>query len=188
MKLTDGEKLILIMLSEMYEKLGIKGEIDPDFIKSAIFSDQTWGIGWKYSGIPFEATETPEIVKEVVDILDMWSFIEDAYDQLSDDEKKVLEEKAEPLGKEPKFGGFDYNKETKYVGAMNFLINDLDRFSEFGGRYLNTHHQVLDGYRKMLAVFDPIRKNLTGRYPVLLNVNELIQILNAKKYRKDLGE
>lgn len=186
MKLTDGEKLILIMLSEMYEKLGIKGEIEPDFIKSAIFSDQTWGIGWKYSGLPFEETETPEIVKEVVDILDMWRFIEDAYEKLSDDEKNELEKRAAPFGKEPKFGGFDFNNESEHVGAMNFLINDLDRFSEFGERYLNTHSQVLDGYRKMLAVFEPMRNNLSHRYPILLNLEELVTILNAKKYREDL--
>ena len=71
MKISDGEKLIILMLSELYEKLGVDGEIEPDFIKSAIFSDQLWGIKWKYSGIPFEESEDRQIVKEVVDILDM---------------------------------------------------------------------------------------------------------------------
>ena len=33
MKLSDGEKLIILMLSELYEKLGVEGEIEPDFIK-----------------------------------------------------------------------------------------------------------------------------------------------------------
>ena len=44
MKISDGEKLIILMLSELYEKLGVDGEIEPDFIKSAIFSDQLGGI------------------------------------------------------------------------------------------------------------------------------------------------
>ena len=57
MKLSDGEKLIILMLSELYEKLGVEGEIEPDFIKSAIFGNQLWGLKWKYSGIPFEESE-----------------------------------------------------------------------------------------------------------------------------------
>ena len=65
MKLSDGEKLIILMLSELYEKLGVEGEIEPDFIKSAIFGNQLWGLKWKYSGIPFEESEDPEVVKEV---------------------------------------------------------------------------------------------------------------------------
>ena len=76
MKVTDGEKLILLMLSELYDSLKVQGEIEPDFIRSAIFSDKMWSIPWKYSGIPFEHEETPELVKEVLNILDMWSFIE----------------------------------------------------------------------------------------------------------------
>jgi len=41
MKITDGEKLILLMLSDLYERLGVEGEIEPEFIKSAIFSDRS---------------------------------------------------------------------------------------------------------------------------------------------------
>lgn len=59
MKLTDGEKLIILMLTEMYEKLQIEGETEPDFLRSAIFNDHLWGIRWKYSGIPFEQAEDP---------------------------------------------------------------------------------------------------------------------------------
>jgi len=73
MKLSDGEKLILFMLSELYEKLGIEGEMDPKFIKSAICSGNTWGLKWQYTGI-FDSGETkPELVTEVANILDMWS-------------------------------------------------------------------------------------------------------------------
>ena len=106
MKITDGEKLILLMLSEIYEKMGIDGEIEPEFIKSAVFSDNLWSVPWKYSGIPFEDQETPEIVKKVVNILDMWSFIESSYISLSEAEKKKLEQDADPFGKDPKFNGF----------------------------------------------------------------------------------
>jgi hypothetical protein len=46
MKLSDGEKLILIMLSDVYEKLEIEGEINPKFVKSAIGSGHPWGLKW----------------------------------------------------------------------------------------------------------------------------------------------
>ena len=52
MKLTNPEKLILIMLSEIYKKLDIQDGIDPKFVESAIYSDNTWGFEWKYSDWP----------------------------------------------------------------------------------------------------------------------------------------
>ena len=36
MKPSSSEKLILMMLCEIYKKLGIKDDIDPDFVTSAI--------------------------------------------------------------------------------------------------------------------------------------------------------
>ena len=36
MKLSDGEKLILLMLADMYKNLKIKGDFDPEFISTTI--------------------------------------------------------------------------------------------------------------------------------------------------------
>ena len=167
MNITDGEKLILMMLSELYEQLDIEGEIDPEFIKSAIFSQNLWGIPWKYSGIPFESQETPPLVKEVLDILDMWSFIEYAYQELSETEKEQLEKDASPFGKNPKFSGFDGNNESEYMNVASFLINDLDRFQEFKGRSMNAHMPTLETHHRMLSVFEEIRSNLmSGPMPL----------------------
>jgi uncharacterized protein len=58
MKLTDDEKLILLMLSEIYEKLDVYGETDPKFVRSTILDDMLWGLTWRYSGIPFDPTWT----------------------------------------------------------------------------------------------------------------------------------
>jgi uncharacterized protein len=162
MNITDGEKLILLMLSELYERLNIEGEINPEFIKSAIFSQNLWGIPWKYSGIPFENQDTPPIVKEVLDILDMWSFIERAYQKLSEDDQKKLEEDAHPFGKDPKFPGFDGNNESEHMNIASFLINDLERFQEFKGRSLNAHMPTLDTYHRMISAFEKIRNTLVS--------------------------
>jgi uncharacterized protein YfbU (UPF0304 family) len=160
MKITDGEKLILLMLSELYDKLGVEGEVEPDFIRSVIFSNNTWSIPWKYVGIPFDEQETPEVVKEVLDILDMWSMIERSYENLSSEAKKFVEKEAYPFGKDPKFPGFDGNNETEYMGTASFLVNDLDRFEEFKGRNFNSHCPSIDSYRRMLSVFKPILRSL----------------------------
>lgn len=177
MKLSDGEKLILLMLSELYEKLGVEGEIEPDFIKSAIFSDQLWGLKWKYSGIPFEESEDPAIVKEVVDILDMWSFIEHAYNKLSDKQKEKLKVDAAPFGKDPKFNGFDGNNEVEYMGTAMFLVNELERFQEFKGRSFNSHCPSIDMHRRMLKIFEPKREKLADRP---LSLGDLTEILKEK--------
>jgi uncharacterized protein len=98
MKLTDGEKLILVMLTEIFGKLGIEGKTDPKFVQSAIFNDMLWGLNWKYSGIPFEKTENPPAVSDVLRILDMWRFIEQSYEKLSPEDKTRVEIEASPLG------------------------------------------------------------------------------------------
>jgi uncharacterized protein YfbU (UPF0304 family) len=177
MKITDGEKLILLMLSELYDKLGVDGEIEPDFIRSAIFSDKSWSIPWKYSGIPFENQETPEIVKEVLDILDMWSFIEYSYGELSEEDKAYVEKEAAPFGKDPRFRGFDGNNETDYMGTASFVVNQLNRFEEFKGRNFNSHCPSVDGYHRMLSVFEGIKSNI---YVESLNAEQLVRILKEK--------
>lgn len=177
MRISDGEKLILLMLSELYDQLKIDGEIEPDFIRSAIFSNNIWAIPWKYSGIPFEDQEDPEIVKEVLDILDMWSFIEYSYGQLSEDDKAYLENEAAPFGKDPKFPGFDGNNESSYMGIASFIVNDLDRFEEFKGRNFNSHCPSLDGHERMFSVFKEIRKNMNFGP---LSVDELARILKER--------
>ena len=179
MKLSDGEKLILLMLSELYDKLGVEGEIDPDFLRSAIFSNNIWSIPWKYPGIPFEDERDPEIVKEVLDILEMWSAIERSYQRLSDEEKSHVEKEAEPFGKDPKFSGFDGNYETDYMGIATFLVNDLDRFEEFKGRYLNSHSRSINAYKRMLSTYTLIRER-THYQP--LSAKDLVEILQKRTH------
>lgn len=177
MKISDGEKLLLIMLSELYDKFEVNGEIEPEFIRSAIFNDKTWSIPWKYPGIPFEDQETPQIVSEVLDILDMWSFIERSYSDLSDEQKEFVKKEADPFGDNPTFQGFDGNNESEYMGVATFLVNDLDRYQEFEGRYFNSHCPSIDTYRRMLPVFKKIRKKLHFKP---LSAEEIVEILKEK--------
>lgn len=185
MKITDGEKLILLMLSELYEKLEVDGEIDPDFIRSAIFGDHTWSIPWKYVGVPFENQETPEIVSHVLDILDMWSFIERSYENLSDSEKEYIEKEADPFGKNPKFPGFDGNNESEYMSVASFIVNELDRFEVFKGRGFNSHAPLVESYDRMLPVFKGILRDLNFEP---LSAKNIADILKARIHPTRRGE
>ncbi|MEZ8806922.1 YfbU family protein [Vibrio atlanticus] len=175
MTLSDGEKLIALMLADLHEHLEIDGELDAGFVKSAIFNDHLWSIPFKYSGLDFENSELPEEVSEVLNIMDMWRFIEFHYSQLSDANKSEVARLANPFGDNPQFAGFDGNNETEHMSIAQCVIEDLDRFNEFQDRNLNSHAPSLDGYRRMLPVFDAVRS--ANLYNDSIGVEEIVSIL-----------
>lgn len=185
LKLSNGEKLTLMMLSEIYEHMKIKGEIDPKFVKSAINNNQTWGISWKYPGIPFDEEETPAIVDETQDILEMFSMIEYSYSKLSDAEKARIKIEAEPFGQESdiKFQGFDGNNESKYLVVAHFLVDDLERFEEFKGRIANTHFPSIDTYRRMLPAYK-VEGRATGAPFSATQIIKILKEITHPDYRK----
>lgn len=179
MKLTNSEKLILVMLADIQNKLGKEHELDGEFIKRAIFSDNTWALEWEYTGIfSGEPEEAPPEVNDVCNILDMWFFIESAYDEMDPDDKARIAEEVGPLGKNVRFLGFDGNYETKHLSVASFLINDMDRFQHFSGRDLNSHCPVVDGYLRMFEIFKTIRPQLAEAG---LTADQITRLLNARK-------
>ena len=178
MKLSNGEKLILMMLCELYQKVGVKGEIDPKFVQQAIWSGNTWGLRWQYSGI-FDGGERDAnpVVSEVCDILQMWWLIESAYKDLSKADKKRIEDEVGPLGKNVRFLGFDGNNEGEHLGVARFLIEHMDRFTHFKGRDLNSHMPTLDMYGRMLKVYKSMLGTLADRR---MGTVEIIAQLKAK--------
>ena len=175
--LGDGEKLIVMMLCQLFKHLKVESEIDPAFVEDVIYGGHYWALGWEYSGLFHSREDAETVVTEVVDILDLWSFLERGFASLSKKDQDRVAAEAEPFGKHVTFAGFDGNGEGEHIGVARFLINKLDRFTEFKGRDLNAHTRTLDAHRRMLSVFEPIRSNLIGRD---LNVEEIIQILQAK--------
>ena len=174
---SDGEKLILMMLCGLHRKLKIEDGIDPDFLESVIGGGHYWALKWRYTGI-FHGHEVEEsCVKEVADMLDMWWFIEVSHKKFSNEDKELVKTQAEPFGEHVLFSGFDGNYETEHLSVANFIIRDLERFEIFHGRDLNSHVPSVDGYRRMLAVFEPMRPGLVGRE---LEPTEVIRLLNAR--------
>ncbi len=173
----DSERLIVSMLCDIGTQLKIKNGLDPDLIASALYGGHYWALRWAYPGLFHAHEDSGQTVSEVVDILDMWSFIESAHAALSKEEKERIEAEAKPFGSHVKFPGFDGNNEGEHLGIAGFLIDKLDRFGSFKGRDLNSHAPLLPAYRRMVPVFEPIRATLIGRQ---LSASEIIELLKAK--------
>lgn len=168
MKMSDGEKLIAIMLADLLEAQGVNGEIDPAFVKTAIFGGDLWAFKWQYSGL-FEVEEAaPEAVKETSDILGMCSFVEYSIKELAPAELGQITELDRIV-----FEGFDGNHDEHY-GVASMFISTMGRWSEFRDYPLNSHSTVLPKYRRMLAVYNGLGRRHGG-----FNLAEIQAILAA---------
>lgn len=180
MNFTPQEKLILVMLCDIYDKLGISGEVDHKLIKRSIFSDNTWSIPWEMPGIfGDEQFDDPAEVKEVSDVLDMWSQLEASYSHLSPEGKALVKQEAAPFGENVRFPGFDGNREARHFNVANHLVKEMGRWSEFSEHDLNSHAPSLEAYGRMLAVFEHVRES---NHSDLLSAQEIIKILKARMH------
>ncbi|MDP6709536.1 MAG: YfbU family protein [Alphaproteobacteria bacterium] len=175
-EISDGEKLLLMMLSEVHRHLGIEDGLEPDFIERAITGGHHWAMAWKYPGIFHRMADDVPPIREVVEILTMWSLIETAYDKLSQKNKDLVETEAAPFGEHVFFRGFDGSLEVDHLRVAQVLIDDLDRFEAFKGRGLNSHAPTVEVYRRMLVPFREMRQGLAG---IGLNMSQIIALLKA---------
>lgn len=175
--LSDGDKLLFMVLRDMCKQLNLKkGEIDLNLISSAIYGGHYWAPRWEMSGLFHDHQDDEGSVRFVVDVLDMWSFIETSYGKLSKKDKDQIASDVGSLGKSVRFVGFDGNNESELLNIARYLVDDMRRFSEFRGRDMNSHSRKAEIYRKMLAVFEPMRTTLVG---ITLTAPQIAKILNA---------
>lgn len=173
MKMSNSEKLIVMMLAEIHEKLGIVDGLNPKLVKEAILSGNLWGLEQAYAGL-FEAGDQDEKrVDEVRDVLEMWWLLEVAYEKFTKPEKKRVKDET---GFEVRFRGFDGNNEGELRSIALFLINHLDSYTHFQKRDLNSHMPSIDIYRRMYRVFEPMRSSLGNGD---LSVDQVIEIMRA---------
>jgi len=173
---SNSEKLIMYMLSEMMKVLGQDFEIDPGFLQNVIVGGHYWALGWQMEGVFHNHVDAPTSVRQVVDILDMWSFIDEALEELSDEQIRELRDDRKLT--QSAFLGFDGNNETEHMGIARFMIDHMGRFERFKNHNmgLNSHVPTLSRYLSMCRKFEPIRANLIGRR---LNLEELKAILSC---------
>lgn len=174
---SDGEKLILLALRDLQKGLKLKdGETDLDLVASTIIGGHYWAPKWEMSGVFHNHADNEEDLKFVVDVLDMWTFIEESYAGLSAAGKAQVAAES-PFGKHVKFTGFDGNNEAELVSIGRFMVNDLERFTGFKGRDMNSHCPTRDRYAAMLELFKPMRSSLVG---TLLSPEKVITLLNVR--------
>jgi uncharacterized protein len=180
--LSDGEKLITMMLADVINGLNIKAETNVELVKNVIYGGHYWALDWEMPGLFHTHIDKRGHVSFVANVLDMWDFMEVAFEKLDDGDKARLAEASKPFGTLVRFPGFDGNNEAEYLGIARFLIDDLGRFGRFQDRErgLNSHHPTLKMYGAMYRVFEPIRKTLV--FGKTMSVVQMAEILNARRY------
>lgn len=178
MQLTNAEKLMLAMVAEIHQAAGIKNGIDSKLIQDALWSNNDWAIGWDVQ-LPWPQRDAnPPHVNHVVDVLDMWNFIESSYSALAVSEVQRVDAETGYKGG-PKFPGFDGNNESEEYSAAQFLIKNMGRFSNFATHYLNSHGPTIDRSKRMLAIFKPVRDSFASRHPIQMTADEIVAVVTA---------
>ena len=174
-KFSDGEKLILFMLRDLFRKLGLEGDMDPEFVCDAISGGHHWALERRFPGLFDRRVDSDELVSEVTDVLNMWDQIERSYEDLSNKDKERV--KSESFDRKPIFRGFYVNEEAEHYSVTRFLLHDLKTFRRFKDRDLDPHLPTIDAYRRMLAVFGPIQKKVGFNG---LSASEIIYVLKER--------
>lgn len=176
-RFSDGEKMLILMMADLYKQLKLKdAEVNPAFLSQVIYGGHYWAPKWDMQGVFHDHIDDPKDVSHVVDVLDMWSFIEEAYEKLSAKQKAQIAEEVGPLGTHVAFHGFDGNNESSQLSIARFLIDDMGRFARFKDRDLNSHHPTYARYRRMVELFEPMRATLIGHG---LSVQQVITLLKV---------
>lgn len=156
MSYTQADKLQLLMLCDIHEALGIKNSFDADLIREAVSTDNLWAIDWEASSIS-SGEDTPEEVKFVCDVLDMYNFLSFSYHNLSAEEKVMISQEVKYFNADESvtFPGFDGNQEGKLM-SIAYMLKKLNRFTS-QDITKNSHMPTIAIYRRMLDVFLPAR-------------------------------
>ena len=184
-RVSGGEKLILMLLHNLFEAQGINGTKDPQFVLEAVTQGHYWALEWEYPGLFEGKPDSPLVVREVLDVLEMWRHIEWGYAKLGDEERARIEAEAEPFGKNVSFPGFDGNEETEHFSIARFLVEKLDRFAELEGRDLNSHMPCMDAYRRMLDAFASMKGTVIGGHLGADQITDLVKAQRHPNYRNE---
>ncbi len=160
---TNAEKLMIHMLMDLLKDKKDRQLDKIDLIQDAMYGGHYWALEWELSGIFHDHVDSRTTVSEVVDILDMWDFIERAFAKFSDEEKTEVLRVGGEYAKDPQFLGFDGNHEGEHLGIAFTLIDKMQRFQHFKGRSLNSHSGTVSRYRDMARLFQPMRAEMGRR-------------------------
>lgn len=175
MLVSGAEKLILLMLSDLHDKVGLES-FDTKFIRSAIASDNAWALNWEMPELDDDFGDTPQVAIDVVDYMYMWGVIEDSWHSLSEDGRTEIAKQI-PFGKNVRFPGFHSGAESKEYAVAKLFVDDMGRFERYKGRDLNSHVPMCEQYKKMYERFDRIEVPSSAHH--ILSSSDLLGVLSA---------
>jgi uncharacterized protein YfbU (UPF0304 family) len=176
--LNNQEKLIVWLLTEVLKNQKVPDDQEAvHLIQEAIYGGHFWALPWTLSGVLHDHVDSRDAPALVLDVLDMWSFIEEACAKFSPADRGRIVSEVGEWAKDPKFHGFDGNNESEYLSIARFLVEKMDRFQVFKGRDFKAHHPTIARYSQMVALFEGMRVHLIG---VGLTVDQVITLLQAR--------
>ncbi|WP_431614287.1 YfbU family protein [Enterobacter asburiae] len=177
MSYSQAEKLQILMMCDIYEKLGIENSYNPEIIRTAIDTGNYWAIEWAYQDLSTGAPTPPEVTF-VCDVLDMFGLLQYTYENLTDIQKEKLLKDVSNFNYKHDviFSGFDWNNESEYT-SITRMFKLLDRFST-QNIVKNSHSPRIAIYQRMLNEFLPIRKDFI--HDVGIPYDGFCAILNAR--------
>lgn len=177
MEFTNEQKLIVALLTEIHSALKIEDGLDPMFVQDKVASGRTWALNWHYPGLFQDDEETPDDVKFVVKVLDLWERLEHSFDSLDGAQKAELVAVSPHYGADVRFRGFDGNGgDRDGMSTVHILVEEMGRWRTFKGRDFNAHMHMSEVYERMLEASDELGK---GYADFEFSVEEMAQVLNA---------
>ncbi len=150
------DKINTILLCDIAIHLGIETDIDPEIVKYAVSSGNTWVLKAHHSWL-----DSDEPSKEdrdfVASVLDMYRGLSNAFRKLNEDEQKALtkDHHLKIHDGDIQIPGFDGNNECDYFSIIE-AYQKFDRYPEQQQPIADTHSHTEHLYNAMLNEYKKI--------------------------------
>ena len=177
MEMTKAERLIVLMLCDLYKSPEEDKIFNPKLIEYAVAQGQLWALSWKYGDLLSADPPTKEQVDLVADVMTMWQVIEAFMPRFTPEERDEIVTATDRSLDRIKFQGF---YEAPYRSIFSFMLEELELWPEFAGREYSKMLPVLEADLRMLAKYKEIRD--ADRFDLKLTPAQIIEILNERTH------
>lgn len=157
MIVSDAEKLILLMLSDLHEFHEID-RVNTKLLRSALSTNNSWALNWEIPDLGLNLDDTPTEAVDVVNFMYMWGVLEDTWHNFQESIKEKIMGEVQ-IGKTVKFPGFHSIDEYELYTIAKLFVDDMGKFQRYKGRDFNSHAPMKNLYEKMYSVFEKYVKS-----------------------------
>ena len=183
MEMTKAERLIVLMLCDLYKSHGEDKMFNPKLIEYAVAQGQLWALSWEYGGLLNADSPTKAQVDLVADVMTMWQVIEAFMSRFTPDQQNEVVVATGRRLEHIKFEGF---YEEPYRSIFGFMLEELGRWPQFAGRDYSKMLPVLEADLRMLVKYKEMRD--ANKLGLELTPEQVIEIVNERVHpenRKD---